>query len=142
MRRVHRGVAVLVFATALIAALAGCLNDQSTSTPTTSPSPSMSVSAPTTTPVPPLPDEVSTEQLQNEAVAALVEENGQTACDVLALKPATDVNEIVELILSTYGVESMDADTQRILAGRFIADSAAKYCPEESGRVNSDLAAG
>lgn len=77
--------------------------------------------------------------MQNEAVASLVEENGQTACDVLELKLATDVNELVDLILSTYRVETMDDDSQRALIGRFMVEAAAAYCPEQSERVIADL---
>jgi hypothetical protein len=84
-------------------------------------------------------EQTNADELQSEAVDGLVIENGQTACDVLAFKSSTDVKELVDLILSTYGVENMDADAQRALIAQFMAESAATYCPEQSDRVTADL---
>lgn len=138
LRSARAGMALL--ATALTLVLSACVVSQPISTPSALPSPTTSAAAPTATPTPALPESASTRDFQDDAVAALVDENGQTACTVLALKPATDVDEIVDFILVTYGVESLDVETQRVLASRFITESAAEYCPEEIDRVRSDLA--
>ena len=139
VRRRHPEIAAIAVAIALCSTLSGCVvgAPEATSTPlpiTATPAPAPSVVPPSTAAPQPTVDD-----LQGQAVASLVEENGQTACDVLALKPTTDVNELVDLILSTYGVEGMDADTQRALAGQFMRESAAAYCPEQSERIDADL---
>lgn len=138
MRTCGPGVALLALVLALSALLSGCVvgGPAPTSSPTSVPitrSPAPLVVTTTADP------SSAAEDLQNEAVASLVEENGQTACDVLALKPATDVNELVDLIVSTYGVETMDDDSQRALVGQFMVEAAAAYCPEQSARVMADL---
>jgi hypothetical protein len=139
VRRRHPTVAAFALAITLCATLSGCVvgESEATSSPlpiSVTPTPTPSVTPPST--VVPQP---TTGDLQGEAVASLVDENGQTACDVLALKPNTDVNELVDVILSTYGVEGMDADTQRTLVGQFMRQSAAAYCPEQSERIDADL---
>lgn len=139
VRRRHSRVAAFAAALALCSTLSGCVIGEPETTSTPRPITATPAPAPSVTPHPKAAPQPTAEDLQGEAVAPLVEENGQTACDVLALKPTTDVNELVDLIVSMYGVEGMDADTQRALAGQFMRESAAAYCPEESERVDADL---
>ena len=75
-------------------------------------------------------------------VVDLVGKKGQTACDVLALKPATDVNELVDLILSTCVFESMDADSQRVIVAQFMSKSAEARGPEQTDRISAELHSG
>ena len=124
---------------ALCSTLSGCVVGEPAATSSPLPISATSTSAPSLTPPPTAAPQPNAEDLQSEAVASLVEENGQTACDVLVLKPTTDTNELVDLILTTYGVEGLDADTQRALVGQFMMESAAAYCPEQSERVDTDL---
>lgn len=68
--------------------------------------------------------------LQNELIGGLIEEDGQTACDVPTQKPATDVDELVDLVLATYGVENGCRCVVR-LVGQGMRDSAAAHYPEQ-----------
>ena len=132
-------IAAFALTLALCSTLSGCVVGEPAATSSPLPISATSTSAPSVTPPATAAPQPNAEDLQSEAVASLVEENGQTACDVLALKPTTDTNELVDLILSTYGIDGMDIETQRALVGEFMRESVAAYCPEQSERINADL---
>ena len=61
---------------------------------------------------------------------------------MLVLRSTTEVNEMVDLILSTYSFEGMDDDEQRAVVGQFTRYSTAAYCPEQRQRIDADLRSG
>jgi hypothetical protein len=139
MRRHPPTIAAFALTLALCSTLSGCVVGEPAATSSPLPISATSTSAPSVSLPPTAAPQPNAEDLQSEAVASLAEENGQTACDVLALKPTTDTNELVDLILSTYGIDGMDIETQRALVGEFMRESVAAYCPEQSERINADL---
>lgn len=139
MRRRSPMVTAFALTLALCSTLSGCVVGEPAAPSSPQPISATSTSAPSVTPPPKAAPQPNAGDMQSGAVASLVEENGQTACDVLALKPTADTNELVDLILSTYGIDGMDVDTQRALVDEFMRESAAAYCPEQSERINADL---
>ncbi|TFD83895.1 hypothetical protein E3T61_20300 [Cryobacterium lactosi] len=63
----------------------------------------------------------------------------QVVCTNLADHPDLDLNYAVDKVLATYATEGLSEESRVELAHRVLEQSAAKSCPDQSGRVAADL---
>ena len=110
--------------------LSGCTAASSTTAaPTSTPT---ATATPTPTPL------TEPEEVEKQATTA-VNLYSQLVCTNLAERPDVDLNAAVDKVLATYATEGLSDESRVELAHRVLEQSAAKSCPDQSGRVTADL---
>ncbi|PJJ55572.1 hypothetical protein [Compostimonas suwonensis] len=87
----------------------------------------------------PTPTSLTEQQKADQLVTTNVNLYGKLVCGKLAELPDANVNDLVAKVLEMYPAGNVPEDQKLGLARRALTESAAKFCPEQSERIATDL---